>query len=65
MGTPHAEEPLDFTPDMGHASTVEQRPSELVSEAIRRDLLTLACLPGLEAVGSTYRQELLNGLDPA
>ena len=43
----------------------ERRPSQLVSEAIRRDLLTLADLPGQEEVRSTYHQALTNGLKPA
>ena len=62
MGTPQAEDRVDVDSNPPWPSWSQGRPSQLVSEAIRRDLLTLADLPGQEAVRSTYRRELLNGL---
>lgn len=61
MGTPEAEESLDFDTENPNRSPSERSPSELVSEAIRRDLLTLACLPGQEEVRSTYHLVLGTG----
>lgn len=65
MGTPETEEPGGFRVNPFKRPSTERRPSQLVSEAIRRDLLTLADLPGQEEVRSIYHQELTNGLKPA
>ena len=65
MGTPKAEEHGGFSANRFQRSSTQRRPSELVSEAIRRDLLTLADLPGQEELRSTYQRELSNGLNPA
>ena len=65
MGTPETEELGGFRVNPFKRPSTERRPSQLVSEAIRRDLLTLADLPGQEEVRSTYHRELTNGLKPA
>ena len=65
MGTPEAREHGGFSDHPLRRTLPERSPSELVSEAIRRDLLTLADLPGQEEVRSTYHRALMNGLKPA
>ena len=62
MGPPDAEEPGGFDLIQNPRSVAQRRPSELVSEAIRRDLLTLADLPGQEVVRFTFRRELFDVL---
>lgn len=57
MGTKEITNP-DFEPIPDPESRTERSPAVLVNEAIRRDLLTLAGLPGQNEVRSTYRREL-------
>lgn len=54
-------EPLedsDLNPISEPGSAICRCPVDLVTEAIRRDLATLAGLPGLEQVESTYLRKL-------
>lgn len=57
MGTPDREGP-DYNLISEPGSRISRSQADLVTEAIRRDLLTLAGLPGQEEVGSTYFREL-------
>lgn len=65
MDTPESDEHRGFQAGSSDPRPGERRPSELVSAAIRRDLLTLADLPGQEVVRSTYIRTLRNGPDSA